>query len=157
MITKWNLAGALFSPRPAVALALLLAALAAQAQQRLERAGIALYWGLVPAAIVSQQHAVEEIHGGLPPGGGKVNHLVVALFDASTGRRIEDAIVRAQLTESGIVDGPPRYLVPMPVNGGASYGQLFGMAREGPYRFRLWIHLHDRSQDIEFTVVAPAR
>jgi hypothetical protein len=146
-----------FWRRFALALGLLLSAAAPQAQQRLEGAGIALYWGLVPAAIVSQQHAVEELHGGRPPGGGKVNHLVLALFDASTGRRIEDAVVRAQLTESGIVDGPPRYLVPMPVNGVGSYGQLFGMAREGPYRFRLWIHLHDRSQDVEFTIEAPAR
>jgi hypothetical protein len=43
----------------------------AMAQPRLERNGIALYWGLVPAAVVSQRHAIEDLHGGLPIGGGK--------------------------------------------------------------------------------------
>lgn len=128
--------------------------LVAAAQERQERAGVVLYWGLVPAAIVSQQHAVEELHGGRPPGGGKINHLVLALFDAKSGRRIDDAVIRAQLTEPGIVDPPPRYVPPMPMNGVSSYGQLFGMVYEGPYRFRIFVKLPDRRDEIEFSVGA---
>lgn len=131
-----------------------LAALSAQAQERLERDGIALYWGLVPEAIVSQQHAISELHGGRPPGGGKVNHLVLALFDAKTGQRIEGAVVRAQLSEPGVVDGAPRYVPPMPINGVNSYGQLFGMVHDGPYRFRISVQVPGRLQETEFTIQA---
>ena len=125
-----------------------------QAQERMEREGVVLFWGLVPSAIVSRQHAVDELHGGRPAGGGKINHLVVALFDAKTVRRIENAVVRAQLSESGIVDGPPKYLPPMPVNGEASYGQLFGMVHDGPYRFRVTVKLPDRPDELQFDLQA---
>lgn len=128
--------------------------LLAFAQERQERDGVVLFWGLVPAAIGSQQHALEELHGGRPPGGGKINHLVLALFDAKSGRPIDDAVVRAQLSESGIVDAPARYVAPMLVNGVASYGQLFGMVHGGPYRFRVFVKLMDRREDVESPLVA---
>jgi hypothetical protein len=121
-------------------------------EERMEREGVVLYWGLVPAAIASQQHAREELHGGPPPGGGKLNHLVLALFDAKSGRRIDDAVIRAQLTETGIVDDPPKYVPPMLINGVASYGQLFGMVRDGPYRFRIFVKLNDRPAEVEFAL-----
>ncbi|MFN3545496.1 MAG: hypothetical protein ACK4UX_11675 [Thiobacillus sp.] len=122
----------------------------ALAQSRLERSGITLYWGLVPAAVVAEKHDLAELHGGPPKGGGQVHHLVVALYDSASGRRIEDAVVRAQISESGIVDEPAKYLVPMKVNELASYGQMFGVAKYGPYRFRLWVRLPGRGDEIEF-------
>ena len=125
-----------------------------QAQERMERGGVVLFWGLVPSAIVSQQHAAQELHGGRPPGGGRINHLVVALFDAKTSRRIENAVVRAQVSEAGVVDAAPKYLPPMPVNGQASYGQLFGMVQEGPYRFRVSVKLADRPDELQFDIQA---
>ena len=133
-------------------LLLLLATLVspALAQSRLERAGITLYWGLVPAAVVAGKHDLAELHGGPPKGGGQVHHLVVTLYDSASGRRIENAIVRAQLSETGIVDGPAKYLVPMKVNDQASYGQVFGVAKDGPYRFRVWARLPPRTDEIEF-------
>jgi hypothetical protein len=126
----------------------------AQGQSRLERSGVTLYWGLVPAAVVADQHALAELHGGGPKGGGQVHHLVVALYDSASGRRIEDAIVRAQLSETGIVDEPAKYLLPMKVNDQASYGQVFGVAKDGPYRFRVWVRLPQRTDEIEFAVQA---
>lgn len=36
----------------------------ALAQSRLERSGITLYWGLVPAAVVAEKHDLAELHGG---------------------------------------------------------------------------------------------
>lgn len=125
-----------------------------RAEERMERDGIVLYWGLVPGAIVSQQHAIEELHGGRPPGGGKVYHLVLALFDGATGQRIDDAVVRAQLSEPGVVDGPPRYVPPMPVNGVGSYGQLFGMVHDGPYRFRIAVQVQGRPGETRFDITA---
>ena len=122
----------------------------ALAQSRLERSGITLYWGLVPAAVVADKHALAELHGGPPKEGGQVHHLVVALYDSASGRRIEGAVVRAQISEVGIVDEPPKYLLPMKVNDQASYGQVFGVAKDGPYRFRLWARLPPRTDEIEF-------
>ncbi|MBI2748541.1 MAG: hypothetical protein HYX43_04150 [Burkholderiales bacterium] len=122
-------------------------------QARLEREGVVLYWGLVPAAVVSQKHALEEMHGIVPKDGGQNHHLVVALFNAD-GKRIEDAVVRAQLHEVGIVDSTPKYLTPMTIDGQASYGQLFSTAKDGPYQFRVLVKLPGRPADIEFAVSA---
>ena len=126
----------------------------ALAQSRLERSGITLYWGFVPAAVVAEKHALAELHGGPPKGGGQVHHLVVALYDSASGRRIEDAVVRAQISETGIVDEPAKYLVPMKVNDQATYGQVFGVAKDGPYRLRLWVRPPSRTEEIEFTFEA---
>jgi len=126
----------------------------AAAQARLERDGVVLYWGLVPAAFASDKHSLEEMHGAVPKNGRQVHHLVVALFDAADNRRIADAVVRTQLSEAGIVDSAPKYLTPMPVNGLASYGQLFWTAKEGPYRFRVFVRLPNRSGEIEFALSA---
>jgi hypothetical protein len=139
VFTTWLLLlGLMLSPSPALA------------QSRLERSGITLYWGLVPAAVVADKHALAELHGGPPRGGGQVHHLVVALYDSASGGRIEDAVVRAQLSEAGIVDEPAKYLLPMRVNDQASYGQVFGVAKDGPYRFRLWVRPPSRTDEIEF-------
>ncbi|MEJ7930217.1 hypothetical protein WG922_09540 [Ramlibacter sp. AN1015] len=137
--------------------ALAVAAVAAGAQERMEREGVVLYWGLVPSALVSQPHAQEDLHGGRPPGGGRLNHLVIALFDARSGARIDNAVVRAQLSEPGIVDAPAKYLVPMPVNGQASFGQVFGTVYGGPYRFRVYVQLQQRPQEIQFDFQAQSQ
>jgi len=123
------------------------------AQARLEREGVVLYWGLVPAAVASQKHALDEMHGVVPKDGGQNHHLVVALF-ARDGTRIAHAVVRAQLSEIGIVDAPPKVLTPMAVDGLASYGQVFSTAKDGPYRFRVFVKLTDRAHEIEFAISA---
>ncbi len=137
-----------------VLLPLLLWSSPSAAQVRIDKGGVTLYWGLVPAAVVAQKHSVEDLHGGPPKTGGQVHHLVIALFDSASGRRIDDAVVRAQLSESGIVDEAPKYLTPMKVNEQASYGQIFGVAKDGPYRFKVWVRLQQRQDDIEFAFSA---
>ena len=59
---------ALYSVSTGLLLALVVSS--ASAQSRLERDGVQLYWGLVPAAVVSQKHALEEMHGVVPKDGG---------------------------------------------------------------------------------------
>ena len=71
------------------------------------------------------------MHGAVPNDGGEAQHPLVALFDAK-GQRMEDAVVRAQLSETGIVDEPPNCLTPMSVNGQMTYAQLFSTVRNGP-------------------------
>jgi hypothetical protein len=122
------------------------------AQSRLERSGVTLRWKLDLADIVADKRALAELHG-VPPK-GQPHHLVVALYDSATGRRIEDAVVRAQLIEAGMVDEPAKNLLPMKVNGQASYGQIFGAAKAGPYRFRVWVRLPQRADEVEFAIQA---
>jgi hypothetical protein len=122
------------------------------AQSRLERSGVTLRWKLDLADIVADKRALAELHG-VPPK-GQAHHLVVALYDSTTGRRIEDAVVRAQLREGGVIDEPAKVLLPMKVNDQASYGQIFGAARAGPYRFRVWVRLPQRTDEIEFAIKA---
>src|SRR5579875_2468785 len=98
-----------FVPYAAVICVLALPSVETLAQARLEREGVVLYWGLIPAAIASERLDLEESHGAPSPGGGRPHHLLVALFRAD-GSRITDAVVRAQLKEVGIVDSPPKYL-----------------------------------------------
>jgi hypothetical protein len=124
------------------------------AQGRLDKEGVTIYWGFVPAAVVSEKHALDDMHGGRPGGGGQVHHLVVALYDSTSGRRIDNAVMRAQLSESGIVDEPPKYLTPMPINGQMSYGQVFSVVKAGPYRFHIWVRPPGRKTDIEFAISA---
>jgi len=136
--------------------AMLLLAIAptlALAQARQVRDRVTLYWGLVPAAVVAEKHALDDMHGAMPGGSGQNHHLVIALFDAD-GKRIVDAVVQAQLHEVGIVDAPRKYLTPMLIDGQASYGQLFSTAKDGPYQFRLLVKLPNRAAEIEFAVSA---
>ena len=126
----------------------------ALAQGRLDKEGVTIYWGFVPTAVVSEKHALDDMHGGRPGGGGQIHHLVVALYDTTSGRRIDNAVVRAQLSESGIVDEPPKYLTPMPINGQMSYGQVFSVTKAGPYRFHVWVRPPGRNTDIEFAISA---
>lgn len=121
-------------------------------QTRFDREGLTLYWGLVPEAILAERHDIDQLHGGRPKGGGQVHHLMVALFDSTNGRRIENALVRAQLSETGFVDAPAKYLPPMAVNGKRTYGQLFAVAKEGPYQLRVFVKLPDRPREIEYAM-----
>ncbi len=138
-----------------------LASAGALAQASMERDGVVLHWGLMSTAGLPQGEPIEQMYGGKPVHGGKVHHLLLALFDSKSGKRIDNAIVRAQLSEPGIVDGPPKYLPLMTVNDQASYGQVFGMVEDGPYKFRVSVKLPDRAQPIEYTISAapqgPAR
>lgn len=135
-------------------LALLVASAQARAQAQQERDGVVLYWGVVPAAIVAERHDVAQMHGGVPADGGQMHHLVVALFDKATGKRIEDAVVRAQLREVGIADAPAKYLTPMQVNGLMSYGQVFSVVKPGPYKFQILVKAPGRPAELEFLVSA---
>ena len=139
---------------PLVAVALLLAPRTVLAEQRAERDGIVLFWGLVPAEIVSAEHSLKTMHGVVPADGGQNHHLVVALFRKADGSRIADAVLRAQLHEVGLADAAPKYLTPMTINEQASYGQLFSTAKAGPYRFRVLVRLHGGSDELEFLIDA---
>ena len=114
--------------------------------------GVAIYIGLMPAQIVQGHpvgHEESSMHGGLPGGGSPV-HLVVTLFDDSTGQRITEALVKAEAMELGLT--PQRKeLEIMHIADTVSYGNYFPLKSEEPYRIRLKIRLPEREKVVEAT------
>jgi hypothetical protein len=99
--------------------------------------GMGVYYGIVPAAIVrghSKAHPEGSMHGG-PPQGNEV-HLVVALFDAATSARIENAKIIARISPLGTT-GPSRVLKPMAIAGTVSYGEFFPLGAGERYTIHL--------------------
>jgi len=109
--------------------------------------GVAIYFGIVPSGIVRghpREHPESEMHGGVPAG---ESHLMVALFDDKTGRRIENATVDARVTgERGLDLKKP--LEAMVVAGKLTYGNYFRLLGAGPYRIEIRIRHPGASREI---------
>ncbi len=118
--------------------------------------GVAVYVGIVPAQLVRGHppgHPEREMHGGAPVG---ENHLMVALFEEKTGRRLDGVEATATIT------GPDRFkaekrLEPMAIAGAASYGNYFYMPGPGPYRIALRFRPPGAARDLRanFTWTRP--
>jgi hypothetical protein len=110
--------------------------------------GVAIYFGIVPAELVRghpRQHPEGEMHGG--PHAGQ-NHVMVALFDDKSGRRITVAEVHASVTgPKGLRSG--QALEPMVIANAVTFGNYFAMPGPGPYRIALRIRLPGTTRDIE--------
>ena len=66
--------------------------------------GLAVYLGVMPAELIighAKGHAEAEMHGGTPAG-PHVHHVMVAIFDDASGRRITDAVVTARVAGVGL-------------------------------------------------------
>jgi hypothetical protein len=101
--------------------------------------GIDVYLGIVPAEIVRGHPSGQperEMHGGAAKGG---YHVMAALFEHASGKRITDAQVTAQLA-SPTNPGPETRLEPMTIAGALTYGNYIDMARGGSYRIVVQIH-----------------
>lgn len=112
--------------------------------QHLKIGGMEIYYGMLPVELV-QGHPTD--HGGKPAGKSSV-HLVVALFDSTTGRRISDAEVGVRIHELGLGDQSKK-LDPMRIADTVTYGQYFRMAGPGPYRVSLSIRRPGMATPIE--------
>lgn len=129
---------------------------AAESSYRQVVDGIAIYFGIVPAQLVRGHppaHPEGQMHGGAPVG---ENHIMVALFEEKTGRRLDRVEVSATIT------GPGRFklekkLEPMVIAGTTSYGNYFYMPGLGPYRLALRIRPPDAAREIRasFTWARP--
>jgi hypothetical protein len=114
--------------------------------------GLAVYLGVLPAAMVRghQTHPEERMHGGIPSG-PHAYHVVAAVFNAATGARVEDAKVEARVTPRGL-GGETQALEPMQIAGTVTYGNYFTMGGSDPYRVELRITPSGGSPvEVEFT------
>jgi hypothetical protein len=83
------------------------------------------------------------------PAGQHRYHVVVALFDNATGKRISGAGVKANVAEIGL-SGVQKKLEPMLIGGTVSYGNYFNMpSTSNPYRINVRIELPGVADVIE--------
>ena len=113
--------------------------------------GVSIYLGVIPAELVlghPRSHPEAQMHGGVPAGQHRY-HVVVALFDDATGKRITGARVKANVSEIGL-SGAQKKLEPMLIAGTVSYGNYFAMpSTDNPYRIQVRIELPGVTDAIE--------
>lgn len=87
--------------------------------------GLGVYLGLMPAAIIGDEHppghAEADMHGG-PPTDAHAYHIILAVFDAASGERVENAAVTAVVSGIGNVATTNLALEPMLINSTVTYG-----------------------------------
>lgn len=111
--------------------------------------GVAIYLGVVPAQIIQghpKEHEESRMHGGVPASRYR-HHLMIALFDAATGRRIEDAQVTAAVAELGLA--PKRKpLESMRIDDTVTYGNYFDIRSNDTYRIKVEIRRPGQARPI---------
>lgn len=106
-----------------------------------------VHYGFVPYTTLGARqpsHPAPTAHGGVT-GKRHKYHLVVALFDHKTHRRISDAKVTAAVRELGLSEARHK-LEPMGSGDSATYGTYFRLSGPGPYRVKLEVRRPDRSR-----------
>lgn len=112
--------------------------------------GVSVYVGVLPAEMLlghPKGHHEREMHGGVPTGGNRY-HVVVALFDAASGRRITDARVKIGGASIGLAASRKK-AEPMLVNNVVTYGNYVSMSGGGPYKIEIEIRLRGAGKPIE--------
>lgn len=123
----------------ALATSLVPGVLGAQTPAVQRSARTTLYVGIIPAELAQaavEAHKQPSPHITAVPNVRSRHHVVVALFDTRTGRRITDARVVAKLRGP---TGPPviKPLEPMQVGGAISYGNVFVITEIPGHRFEI--------------------
>lgn len=153
-VRDWNQAAAGI----AACLLFISAPLAAQTAQPLRAGGMEIFYGLIPAEIVLGHpgaHAERRMHGGVPVWGEQF-HLIVTLFEQSSGKRIHDAAVKAAVFDARLagkrLGGPQKQLELMLFAGAAGYGNFFNMPGAARYRIELEIQRQGKSETVKLSI-----
>lgn len=108
--------------------------------------GVLAYLGVLPAAMVRghpRAHPEAAMHGGVPEGRGQY-HLILALFNAASGARIETAQVSVTVMGLGHTGGTTLTLDPMQIAGTITWGTFVDLPGSDTY-------------DLTFSVGLPGR
>jgi hypothetical protein len=128
---------------PAVALMFALAPWALRAAEDAQQKtvdGVSVYIGVLPAEMLlghPKGHHEREMHGGVPAGINRY-HVVVALFDAATGKRVTNAQVKIAGASIGMA-GSRTKAEPMLINNVTTYGAYVTLPGPGPYKIQVTI------------------
>lgn len=116
-------------------------AVAAESELSKTVGGLTVYLGVVPAEIVkglpASSTTERPMHGRIPKGPHEY-HLVAAVFDATGGTRISDAIVTAQVSGLGL-SGSKMKLEPMQISGTTTYGGFVNLPGLDIYTVKLTV------------------
>jgi hypothetical protein len=119
--------------------------------------GIVVHFGVVPAEALQAKSVSRRdarMHGG-PSGHPGEQHIVIALFDAATGARIEDARVSAYVVGVGRARSA-RELEPMWIAGTVTYGTFFSLPGSGPHQIRVEVRRPPDARPTAVSFVYPA-
>ena len=97
--------------------------------------GLTAYLGVLPAAMIQghdKDHEESTMHDGVPRG-AHAYHVMVAIFDAESGERVDDAQVEAEVTPLGL-SSVRKPLDIMEIAGVVTYGNYFPLPGDDYYR-----------------------
>ncbi len=109
--------------------------------------GLGVYLGVLPAGIVRghlESHPEATMHGGAPRGAHEY-HIIIAVFDASTGSRVENAKVTATVSGLGHVGQNSLELEPMTIAGTVTYGGFVNLPGSDRYDIAVDISVPGRN------------
>ncbi|MGE3877115.1 MAG: hypothetical protein AB7F74_29505 [Parvibaculaceae bacterium] len=112
--------------------------------------GLAVYLGIVPASLVRghpTSHAESTMHGGAGTPRHQ-QHVVVAIFDADTGVRVENARVSARIAGLGHVGQQSLALEAMTVANTVTYGAFVTLSGNDRYEISLDITVPGRPRTV---------
>lgn len=114
--------------------------------------GLAVYLGVVPAALVRghPQNGDGAMHGG-PSGGRHEQHIVVAIFDAESGERVEYASVAVSISGLGHVGHRRIALEPMTIAGTVTYGEFVNFPGRDRYEIVVEADVPGRQSPVRVT------
>ena len=107
-----------------------------------------------PTTRPAKEH-VEDAHGDVPRG-PHAYHVVAAVFDAESGRRVEDATIDARVGPLRL-GSVTRRLEPMAIAGALTYGNIFTLRVDGPYQIAFIVTVPHRAEPVvvEFSYEHP--
>lgn len=114
--------------------------------------GILAYLGVLPAAIVRghpRSHPEGAMHGGVPDGRHQY-HVILALFDAASGQRIETARVALTLMGLGHTGGTRLELEPMTIAGTVTWGTFVKLPGKDVYEMTFEVRIDGRKDAAAF-------
>lgn len=140
--------------RAVVVIAMMLAIGTAVADDGYRQAdGLSVYLGLMPAAVVRGHpaaHSESTMHGGASTARHQ-QHIVVAVFDAQTGARIENASVSATIGGLGHVGQKAVQLDPMKIENTVTYGGFITLPGNDRYAIAVAIIVPGRPRQVSVT------
>ena len=112
--------------------------------------GVLAYLGVLPAAMVRghpESHSESGMHGGAPEGRHQY-HLVLALFDAQSGKRIESAQVTVKIMGLGHVGATRLDLDPIAIANSITWGTYVKLPGSDVYDLTFEVKLPGRTAAI---------
>ncbi|MBY0349558.1 hypothetical protein [Tabrizicola sp.] len=114
--------------------------------------GMLAYLGVLPAAIVRghpRSHPEAAMHGGVPDGRHQY-HVILALFDAASGDRIETAQVALTIMGLGHTGGTRLDLEPMTIANTVTWGTFVELPGKDLYEMTFEVRTEGRKDAVVF-------